>query len=154
MKYLILLLLVMFSCNINADVSYADVYRTLSDTQIETYVNNCKLENFPVNTSNLDKGDICILAWYHTDKKEEKERKRKRKSISNEKSFFYEKYRYLVKAGNFFYLELENINNSDKKKAFFNKVNKYINNSYDDFGCKTYKFHICDILKGYKGLTP
>jgi hypothetical protein len=76
--------------NVNAEVSsYLDVYRTLSDSQIETYVNNCKLENFPVNASNLDKGDICILAWYDTDKKEEKERKIKRKNISNEISFFF-----------------------------------------------------------------
>lgn len=150
MKYLALFLLVMVS-SVNADVSYADVYRTLSDTQIETYVNNCKLENFPVNTSNLDKGDICILAWYDTHIKEEKERKRK--NISNEISLFFEKYRYLVKAGNFFYLEKENINNPEKKNIF-NIVNKRINNSYDNFGCKTHKFHICDILKGYKGLTP
>lgn len=149
MKYLVLLLSLFMVSNVNAEISFLDVYRTLSDSQIETYVNNCKLENFPINTSNLDKGDICILAWYDTDKKEEKERKRK--NISNEISFFYEKYRYLVKAGNFFYLE--NINNPEKKKTV-NKVNKYINNSYDDFGCKTHKIHICDILKGYKGLTP
>lgn len=138
MKYLVLFLLVMFSCNVNADVSYTDVYLTLSEHEKQMFLNQCRLENFHQNATYVYKGNVCIYAAKYTfDKTEDPYYFRQHDEL------FYEAMRYLVKAGNFHYL--------GKIDSFTNGL---IYDYYDIHKCYI-KPHqrICAILKGYKGLN-
>lgn len=140
MKYLVLLLALFMVSNVNAEETYKDVYRSLSYQEKEAYLKLCRLEDFPINTSNDEKGNICLFAYFYTLEKMNKEYNPKIKF-----QLFEEHMRYLVKAGNFYYLINRN-----------NDLDKVINYMYNT-KCHTLtndrieKF--CNIIKRYKGLT-
>lgn len=116
MKYLVLLLMFFMVSNVKAE-TYEDDYRSLSYKDKENYLNLCELGNFLDNTSYQVKADTCIYAYLYLDEQE------------NGTNLFYqrqrnylEKYRYLVKAGN--YLQLGYIKNEltvliSKKNTWF-----------------------------------
>lgn len=67
MKYLILFLLLMFSCNVNAGVSVLEYYLTLSEYEKQMYLNQCRLENYSKNIStHVQKGEVCHIAYMYT----------------------------------------------------------------------------------------
>lgn len=143
MKYLVLLLMFFMVSNVKAE-TYEDDYRSLSYKDKENYLNLCELGNFLDNTSYQVKADTCIYAYLYLDEQE------------NGTNLFYqrqrnylEKYRYLVKAGN--YLQLGYI-----KNELTVLISKKIHDLYN-FNCISHKDTLynevlCGNLRTYRGL--
>lgn len=131
----------MFSCNVNADVSLLDVYLTLSEQEKQTYVNYCRLENFPKNTSNLYKGDICTIASTHTVNKISDLRNDPNDSYGQKtRQYLLEALGYKIKACNFYYLV--NANSNVCKLAY--------KQQYELYKCNTSKSIFCHLLQNFK----
>ena len=135
MKYLVLFLLVMFSCNINADVTLFDYYLTLSEQQKQTLVNYCKLENFPENTSFDTKGDVCYYASFYINELMSKEEKT-RYLLSQESIRYMNKACYYYKVSN---SKINRINMCKETYKLF----------YENFMCHTSTSVECNLLKDY-----
>lgn len=143
MKYLILLFALFMVSNVKAE-TYEDDYRSLSYKDKENYLNLCELGNFLDNTSYQDKVDTCIYAYLYLDEQE------------NSTLLFYkrernylEKYRYLVKAGN--YLQLGYINN-ELTVLISKKIHDLYNSKCIDHKDTLFNHVLCGNLRTYRGL--
>ena len=125
MKYLILLLLVMFSLNVNAE-TVKEFVNSLTNTQKQNFIKGCETDNFSTETNVKHKALVCKIAAVIKNNYSNKNRKD-----------LLDAYRYGVKSCNYYDLE----NQKEVCDALYKdyKLNCFINRDEQ----------LCNILKGY-----
>jgi hypothetical protein len=127
MKYLVLLLLVMFSCNVNAE-TVQDRINRLTNTEKQNYVNACETDNFGSINNIKSKANVCTVAAFIV--------------VANDRYYQYrqtkvDSRRYIVKSCNYYDLE----ENQTICEAIYKDYRYYCYEYLD--------IELCNILKGY-----
>lgn len=149
MKYLILLLAVFMFGNVKAEETYTykDVYRSLSYEDKKIKQDLCEFGDYFVETSYAEKADDCVYAYFFLDEQQNKELQ-----IKYVDRDFLEKYRYLVKAGNYYQYAFSKDRVETKEL-----ISKMIHETYDDYCINEIKSMLlfqtvlCENLLMYKG---
>ena len=127
MKYLILLLLVMFSCNVNANNGdLIDFVNSLTSTEKQHFIKACETDNFKTITDIQEKALVCRVAAtiksYYS--------KKNRQAL-------LDMYRYGVKSCNYYDLENQKF------------ICDFLYKDYKQFCFIKRDEQICNILKDY-----
>lgn len=147
MKYLVLLLALFMVSNAKAEETYKDKYLSLSYEDKEIKQDLCEFGDYFVETSYAKKADDCVFAYLFLDEQQNKELQ----THYIERDFL-EKYRYLVKAGNYYQYAFS----KDKAEAK-ELVSKTIHKTYNDYCINEIKSKLlfqtalCENLLMYKG---
>lgn len=147
MKYLVLLLSLFMFGNVKAEGTYKDIYLSLSYEEKEMKQDLCEFGFYIVETSYAQKSDDCVLAYFFLDEKENKSA-----TLHFRERHHLEKYRYLVKAGNYSLYALSKDSaetNEIISKTIHDKYNNYC--TYEIKSQLLYQTVLCENLLMYKG---
>lgn len=133
MKYLVLFILLMFSCSVNAD-------EKLTSIDLSSYIPQCTYELFSKKTTNQQKSDICFIAYVY--KADEFKRKADFQIVLSANDLLVKSCNYSRSKSN----KLQNKACNDAKDIY----NEYCMNCGIDYENCLYSPDLCMILERLK----